>query len=89
MTMRRQKNIADTHHALERALDQREVLLAKLVRCEARIRTLRKRSMRAQKAFVSNAGDPASVSVASGGGPMPYRYESVDVTGDLNDDIPI
>jgi len=84
MTLRRQKNIADTAHALDRALDQRDVLIAKLVKCELRIRTLRKRSIRAQKAYVAK-GD---ASVAAGIAPSPFQRDAV-VIADLNDEIPL
>jgi hypothetical protein len=83
MTIRRQKKIADTLDALERALDQREALLGKLVRCELKIRTLRKRSTRAQKAYVK--GD---ASVAAGVAPSPYRADRA-TTDELNDEIPL
>lgn len=82
MTVRRQKTIAKTLDTIERALDQREALLARLVRCELKIRLLRKRAQRAQKAFVAK-GD---ASVAAGMAPSPYRGDRA-VDGDLNDEI--
>lgn len=82
MTIRRQKNISDAAHALDRALDQREALLAKLVRVERKISLLRKRSARAQKAYVK--GD---ASVAAGVAPAPYRGERKEVAADLDDQI--
>ena len=83
MTVRRQKNISDALNSLEKALDQREQLLAKLVRCEMKIRTLRKRSNRAQKSFVAKG----CASVAAGMSPSPYCGDR-DIGGEFNDDIP-
>jgi len=82
MSARRQKNIESTSGALRRALDQREVLLAKLVRNEARIRTLAKRNNRARKALFTEGDhdDPAVV------GERPYRYEPIDVPDEPFDD---
>jgi len=84
VTIRRQKNIADIGHALERALDVREVLISKLILCELRIRKLRKRSTRAQKAYVK--GD---CSVAAGVAPSPFTAGRGEIKAELNDDIPI
>jgi hypothetical protein len=53
------------------------------VRCELKIRTLRKRSTRAQKAYVK--GD---ASVAAGVAPSPYRADRA-TTDELNDEIPL
>lgn len=83
MTVRRQKTIADALNALERELDRRDTILAKLVRCELKIRALRKRGNRAQKAYVK--GD---ASVAAGEAPSPYTAGR-PVAGDLNDEIPL
>lgn len=93
MTIRRQKNIADTARELDVALDARDVLLAKLVRLELKIRKLKQRSARAQKAYVAK-GDPSSVSLAMGiiaeTIPYPFRHPGM-VAGDdeLDDAIPL
>ena len=84
MTIRRQKNINDALNALERALDQRELLLAKLVRLELKIRLLRKRSARAQKAYVQKGDDPMQA-----GAPRPYRFDVIDPGDEPNDEIPL
>lgn len=82
MTTRKQKHIADALNGLERALDRREALLARLVRCELEIRKLRKRANRAQKAYVK--GD---ASVAAGVAPSPYTGKA-EIADDLDDEIP-
>jgi hypothetical protein len=82
VSLLRQKRISATLDTIERALDQREALLAKLVRIELKIRILRRRAARAQKAFVAS-GD---ASVVAGVAPSPYTGER-EVGDEFSDEI--
>jgi len=83
MSKRRQKNIESTGAALRRALDRREVLLAQLVRNEARIRDLIKRNNRARKALHHIEG------ITSIAGDLdPFLTAALALPDDLDDEIP-